>query len=296
MIRNMTSNLDARLPWTASRLGLVLGAWAAAALVSSASARGAEAEAFRVCADPNNLPFSDRAGAGFENKLAEFIAGKLGQEVTYTWWAQRRGFIRNTLKAGACDVVMGIAANVDMVETTRPYYRSAYVFLSRSDRRYALSSLTDPRLHQLAIGVQLIGDDGANTPPAHALSEQGIVDNVVGYTVYGDYRQPNPPARIVEAVETGKIDVAAVWGPLAGYFAQRSPVALTVTPIGGTEDFKPLVFQFDIAVGVRKGDHARRAQIDEVLAQHRAEITHLLESFGVPLVNAGPAAAVDHVR
>jgi quinoprotein dehydrogenase-associated probable ABC transporter substrate-binding protein len=294
MTRNMTR--DARLPRTASRLVLALVACAAAALVSSASARGAEAEAFRVCADPNNLPFSDRAGAGFENKLAEFIAGKLGQEVSYTWWAQRRGFIRNTLKAGACDVVMGIAANVDMVETTRPYYRSTYVFVSRSDRHYALSSLTDPRLHQLAIGVQLIGDDGANTPPAHALSEQGIVDNVVGYTVYGDHRQPSPPARIVEAVENGKIDVAAVWGPLAGYFAQRSPVALTVTPIAGTENFKPLVFQFDIAVGVRKGDHARRAQIDGVLAQHRAEITHLLESYGVPLVNAGPAAAVDHVR
>ena len=145
--------------------------------------------AFRVCADPNNLPFSNSEGTGFENKLAELIAQDLGQHVVYTWWAQRRGFIRNTLKAGSCDVVMGVPARLDMVETTRPYYGSTYVFLSRADRHYDLHSLKDPRLHNLAIGVQLIGDDGYNTPPAHALGEQGIITNLVGYTVYGDYRQ-----------------------------------------------------------------------------------------------------------
>jgi quinoprotein dehydrogenase-associated probable ABC transporter substrate-binding protein len=217
------------------------------------------------------------------------VAGQLGKRVSYTWWAQRRGFIRNTLKAGDCDVVMGIPASLDMVEATRPYYRSTYVFVSRSDRHYALHSIKDVRLKDLSVGVQLIGDDGFNTPPAHALSKQGIVRNVVGYTVYGDYRQSNPPARIVEAVENGTIDVAAVWGPLAGYFARRSPTPLTLTAIGDTAEFDPLSFQFDIAVGVRKGDVARKAAIDDVLADHRAEIVRLLESYGVPLTSSGEA-------
>ena len=268
------------------RLGAVAAAIIAAATLSPARSEDA-ASMFRVCADPNNLPFSNRAGAGFENKLAELVAGKLGKQVAYTWWAQRRGFIRNTLKAGDCDVVMGVPAKLDMVETTRPYYRSTYVFVSQSDRGYALNSIKDARLRSLSIGVQLIGDDGFNTPPAHALGEQGIVRNVVGYTVYGDYRQANPPARIVEAVESGAVDVAAVWGPLAGYFARRSPVPLTLTPIVDTEDFSPLAFQYDIAVGVRRGDHARKAEIDDVLARHRAEITRLLEDYGVPLVTGG---------
>jgi mxaJ protein len=256
-----------------------------------AQSQDADPTAFRVCADPNNLPFSNRDGAGFENKLAELIAGKLGRHVTYTWWAQRRGFIRNTLKAGDCDVVMGIPAAVDMVEATRPYYRSTYVFVSRADRRYGLQSITDPRLKDLSIGVQLIGNDGYNTPPAHALGAQGIVGNVTGYTVYGDYREPNPPARIVEAVESGAIDIAAVWGPLAGYFAQRSPVPLTLTRITDTEAFKPLAFQYDIAIGVRKGDHALRAQIDDVLAAHKPEIDKLLQDYAVPLVNTVDAGA-----
>jgi mxaJ protein len=261
------------------------------AAISPAHAEDAASNVFRVCADPNNLPFSNRDGAGFENKLAELIAGKLGKQVSYTWWAQRRGFIRNTLKAGDCDVIMGVPADLDMVETTRPYYRSTYVFVSRADRDYELSSLKDPRLRDLSIGVQLIGDDGVNTPPAHALSEQGIVRNVVGYTVYGDYRQPNPPARIVEAVEDGTIDVAAVWGPLAGYFARRAAIPLTVTPISDPDDFQPLLFQYDIAIGVRKGDDALKAQIDSVLQQHHAEIVQLLEAFGVPLVTTDGVAA-----
>jgi quinoprotein dehydrogenase-associated probable ABC transporter substrate-binding protein len=267
---------------------LVLGA--VLVLAPLAAPPASADEFFRVCADPNNLPFSNREGAGFENKLAEFLAEKLHEQVAYTWWAQRRGFIRNTLKAGECDVVMGVPATLDMVETTRPYYRSTYVFVSKADRRYALNSIKDERLRNLAIGVQLIGDDGFNTPPAHALSQQGIVSNVVGFTVYGDYRQSDPPARIVEAVESGAIDVAAVWGPLAGYFARRSPVPLSVMPISDTAEFSPLLFQYDIAIGVRKGDRARKAAIDDVLGRHRTEITGLLEQYGIPLANGNEAA------
>jgi mxaJ protein len=249
-----------------------------------AQSETADPNLFRVCADPNNLPFSNRAEAGFENKLAELIAGKLGKRVAYTWWAQRRGFIRNTLKAGTCDVVMGVPTKLDMVETTRAYYRSTYVFVSRSDRSYALTSIKDARLRHLSIGVQLIGDDGFNTPPAHALSQEGIVDNLVGFTVYGDYREPNPPARIVDAVASGAIDVAAVWGPLAGYFAREATVPLTLNAITDVDDFKPLAFEFDIGVGVRKGDHALKSQIDDVITAHATDITGLLEQYGVPIV------------
>ena len=187
---------------------------AAALLLLAAPA--ASARELRVCADPNNLPFSNERGEGFENRVAEILARDLGASVTYTWWAQRRGFIRNTLKAEKCDVVMGMPSGYDLVETTKPYYRSTYVFVSRRDAHLELSSLLDPRLHHLSIGVHLIGDDGSNPPPAQALGELGIVNNVRGYSIYGDYRQAAPPARLIEAVENGEIDVAAAWGPLAG--------------------------------------------------------------------------------
>ena len=177
--------------------------------------------ALRVCADPNNLPFSNNRGEGFENRLAAMLAQDLGMRVEYTWWAQRRGFVRQTLDAGECDIVMGMPAGFGRVETTRPYYQSTYVFVSRRDRALGLRSLDDERLKHLRIGVQIIGDDFANSPPAHALSARNIVRNVVGYSVLGDYSRPNPPARIVEAVAAGDVDVALVWGPLAGYFAPR---------------------------------------------------------------------------
>jgi mxaJ protein len=252
--------------------------------LATTAAAASEGE-LRVCADPNNLPFSNSAEAGFENRLAAMVAEHFGQQVSYTWWAQRRGFIRNTLKAGRCDVVMGVPAGYDLVETTKPYYRSSYVFVTRQDRHLELSSLLDPRLHHLVIGVHLIGDDGNNPPPAQALGDQGIVDNVRGYSIYGDYRQADPPARLIEAVESGKIDVAAAWGPLGGYFAQRSPVPLTVTPIRDYERFPSQQFQFAIAMGVRKGDDALRDRLNEFLDEHRSEITSLLRSYGVPLVD-----------
>jgi len=260
--------------------GIALGFLVALATTAAAASDGA----LRVCADPNNLPFSDSAEAGFENKLAAMVAAQFGEQVSYTWWAQRRGFIRSTLKAGSCDVVMGVPAGYDLVETTKPYYRSTYVFVTRQDRHLDLSSLVDPRLHHLAIGVHLIGDDGNNPPPAQALGDQGIVDNVRGYSIYGDYREANPPARLIEAVENGDIDVAAAWGPLAGYFAQHSPVPLTVTPVRDYERFAPQQFQFAIAMGVRKGDHALRDRLNAFIDEHRSEINALLRSYGVPLV------------
>jgi mxaJ protein len=264
----------------------------AAIVLAATSARAEPAlPSLRVCADPNNLPFSNREQAGFENKLAEMIAQAFGETLSYTWWAERRGFIRHTLKANECDLVMGVPAGYKLVETTSSYYRSTYVFVTRRDSHLDISKLTDDRLRHLRIGVHLIGDDGNNTPPAHVLGTLGIVDNVRGYMIYGDYRQPDPPARLIEAVERGDIDVAAAWGPLAGYFAKNSKVPLSVAAIENDQQFAPQRLQFDIAMGVRKGDNALRDRLNEFIDQHRSGIKALLKSYGVPLVESQRAAA-----
>ncbi len=232
----------------------------------------------RVCADPNNLPFSNQQGEGLENRLASLIAAELNTTVSYVWWAQRRGFIRNTLAAGQCDVVMGVPSSLPSVLTTRPYYRSRYVFVTRANRNLAIRSFDDPRLRELRIGVQVVGD-GANTPPMDALARRGIVKNLVGYTVFGDYAQPNPPARIVEAVGKGEVDIAVVWGPLAGFFASKSPAPLQLTPI---EHDTTLPLEFSISIGVRKNDHALRSTLDGVLVRRRAAIDMILDQYHVP--------------
>jgi mxaJ protein len=242
------------------------------------------ARELRVCADPNNLPFSNQAGEGFENKIVEQIAQDLGATLTYTWWAQRRGFVRNTLKAGLCDLWPGIAAGMDMLDTTRPYYRSSYVFVTRADRALDITSFDDPKLRQLTIGVQMVGNDANNTPPAHALARLGITANVRGYMLYGDYSQPNPPAAIIEAVVRGDIDVAVVWGPLAGYFAsEQHNVPLTLTPVSPQDDDPQSPMVFAISMGVRKGDTAFENEINEELQRRRPEIAQILARYHVPL-------------
>ena len=239
----------------------------------------------RVCADPNNLPFSNDKGQGFENAIADLVARDLGERVEYTWWAQRRGFVRNTLKAGLCDVSIGAPSTMELVLATRPYYRSTYVFVSRHDRHLGIRTFDDPRLKRLRVGVQLIGDDYANAPPAEALLRRGAKRNLVGFTVYGDYRQPNPPARIVDAVARGTVDVAVVWGPLAGYFAHRSPVPLDVVPVNPQVDVPFLPFVFDIAMGVRRGDTTLRARLDSVIVRRRTSIDSILRAYDVPRVD-----------
>jgi mxaJ protein len=246
--------------------------------------------ALRVCADPNNLPFSNQAEQGFENRIARLIAADLGAEVRYTWWAQRRGFVRNTLRAGECDLIPGVPARFEPVATTAPYYTSSYVFVTRSDLEPAIESLDDPRLRRLRIGVHLIGDDYANPPPVAALARRGIVRNVAGYSIYGDYRDPNPPARLVEAVARGEVDVAIVWGPLGGYFATREAVPLRVRRIRESDDGQGVPFVFRIAMGVRPEDSVLLRRVESVLIRRRVEVRRILGEYGVPLV-AGPEEA-----
>jgi mxaJ protein len=243
----------------------------------------------RVCADPNNLPFSNNREEGFENRIARLIAAELDADVQYTWWAQRRGFIRNTLNAGVCDVVAGVPAGYELTLTTRPYYRSSYVAVSRQDLN--LVSFDDPALRTLRIGVQMIGDDFANTPPAHALSRRGIVDNVVGYLVYGNYAEADPAAQIVRAVASGDIDIALVWGPIAGYFAALENPPLAVTPLPASAD-DGLPLEFAIAMGVRRQDRALRHRLDAVLARRQSDIDRILAEYHVPRVDRAAAAGM----
>jgi quinoprotein dehydrogenase-associated probable ABC transporter substrate-binding protein len=265
------------------RIAGVLLTLATIGLVAVAARSGGRARELRVCADPNNLPFSNDRREGFENHLATMIARDLGARVRYTWWAQRRGFIRNTLNAGVCDVVMGVPAGYELARTTRPYYRSTYVFLYPRSRPFRVQSFDDPVLRTLRIGVHVIGDDSANAPPAHALSRRGIVSNLVGYTIYGNYAEANPPARLVEAVAAHEIDVAIVWGPIAGYFAKGLREPLEIVPVLPQSD-PALPFTYDISMGVRKGDVALQAELDRILEKNAGDIDRLLEDFGVPRV------------
>jgi quinoprotein dehydrogenase-associated probable ABC transporter substrate-binding protein len=262
---------------------LVVAAASAAIIRNTAAAAADPARTLRVCADPNNLPFSNRGGEGFENRLAAMIADDLHLAVAYTWWAQRRGFVRNTIASGRCDVVMGVPSGFDRTLVTHPYYRSSYAFVSRRDDRLAVRSFDDPALRRLRVGIQVIGD-GESTPPAQALAARGIVGNLVGYTVYGNYVDPNPPARIVEAVARGDVDIALVWGPLAGYFASQQPRALTVQPVAAERD-RGVPLAFDIAVGVARSRPDLRDAIDGALTRRRSAIERLLDAYGVPQVS-----------
>ena len=262
--------------------------WTRPVLIRGASGSGGAALAqkvLRVCADPNNLPFSNRRGEGFENALARLVAHDLDRQVEYTWWPQRRGFVRTTLKAGRCDVIMGVPAGFDLARATTPYYRSSYVFVTRADQHLDLRSFDDPRLRTLRIGVHIIGDDYANIPPAQALASRGIVNNVRGYSIYGDYSKPDPPRELLDALARGDIDVAIVWGPIGGYFAAKEPVPLEVTPVNADARRDPGM-QFAIAAGVRRDDDALAQAVEHVFTSRRADIVKLLRSYHVPLTEA----------
>lgn len=241
----------------------------------------ADARELRVCADPNNLPYSKADGSGFENKIAAILGDELGATTRYTWFAQRRGFLRNTLNAGKCDVVMGYPRVHRILRSTRPYYRSSYVFVRRAGEP-PITGYDDPALRKLQIGVQLIGDDGANTPPVAALAKRGIISNVHGFPVYGDYRSDAPLDPIMAAVGNGRLDTAIVWGPTAGYFALREKVPLTLTPILLDSALLSQPMTFDIAVGVRKEDTALADEIDRALRHRRVDIDAVLKAYGVP--------------
>lgn len=248
--------------------------------VRPADAPVADSRALRVCADPNNLPFSNSQGEGFENAIATVMASDLGRTLRYYWYPQRRGFVRNTLLAGECDVAVGVLASLETARVTRPYYRSSYVFVSRRDRQLSISSLDDTKLRSLRIGIPITGDDYDNPPPAKALAARRIIDNVHGYPVYGDYSKPHPSWGAVEAVRRGEIDVAIAWGPIAGFAALQQGPALTLTPVPDRDP--SLRFTFDVAMAVGPQDAALAARLDDVIERRAPEIGKILDAYGVP--------------
>ena len=265
----------------------VLSGLLVAALVFGKNAAADDPAAFRVCADPDNLPFSDREEQGFENKIAELVATDLGMRVSYFWWPHRRGFLRNTIRAGECDVLMGVPQAMDAVITTRPYYRSAYQFVTRVDRDLDISSLDDPRLRGLKIGVNMIGYEYNNSPAARALGARGVV-GLIGFPTF--YNEENRPSAIIDAVAEGKVDVAIVWGPPAGYFAKQQEVPLALSPLPDMDAKTRTPFAFDFAVGTRKSERALVARIQDALDRKHEEIVKILGEYGVPLASTEPAS------
>ncbi|MGE0259628.1 MAG: quinoprotein dehydrogenase-associated putative ABC transporter substrate-binding protein [Alphaproteobacteria bacterium] len=269
-------------------------------MADDGTARAADRGVLRVCADPNNMPFSNANGDGFENKLAELVAAELGKDVAYTWATQDGGFIGDTLRARRCDVIVGVPDQFRPVAVTRPYYWSSYVLVSRADRGLRdVTSLKDHRIRNLKIAVPSIGGNKLFSPPAQVLNALKLDDRIVAYPIDGA-----DDARIVDAVVRGDVDMAALWGPAAGYFVQHSPVPLVMTMIGDTDEFSSrkthlrlLGLQFEIGMGVRPTDHALRQQLDGVIARKQPEISALLKRFGVPLIEparlAGAARSDD---
>lgn len=253
--------------------------WAAVLLVCWASAVAAQPAPLRVCADPDNLPYSHRDGSGFENRIAQLVAEDFGVPLEYAWLPDRRGFVRKTMGAGLCDLIVGVPAEFERTLNTRPYYHSSYMLVETEVDASPPADFGDARLRRWRIGVQLIGDDLAATPPGHALARAGVVDNVVGYPIAGE--EP-AAARIVQALARGELDAAFVWGPQAGYYAQRAPRPLRLHYVPPPPSLKEQPFAFAIAMGVRRGDQALRDKLDDFIARRQVDIARILDAYGVP--------------
>lgn len=239
----------------------------------------AATEELRICSDPGNLPFSDQKLQGFENKIAELIASDMGLRATHYWWPAQRGLVRSFLNTGRCDVLIGVPTGYDRVTFTKPYYRTAYVIAYDQTRDLTISSLDDPILKTLKIGVHV------NTPPHSALARRGILGSQVkAYPLFFDsqYSKEDYPGRVVEELLAKEIDVAVIWGPIAGYFAKKQSAPLAMVPLEGVEARIP--FTFKISMGVRKREDELKTKLEAALKRKAPEIRQVLEDYGVPLL------------
>ncbi|MEA2725281.1 MAG: mxaJ protein [Gemmatimonadales bacterium] len=234
----------------------------------------------RVCADPDNMPLSNQKGEGFEQKIAELVAKEWNAKIEYAWWPVRRGFFARALNGRYCDVAIQAPAEFDMAAVTKPYFRSGYVFVTRKADGLDLRSLADPRLKKLKIGVNILNSDAENTPPAMALSRYGVVGNLTGYPTF--YTDTIRPEDIVTGVAKKEIDVGIVWGPVAGYFAKRSPIPLTLQPLAERDSATDFPFRFNIGIAVRRRDRALRDSLQTVLDRRKPEIQAILKEYSIP--------------
>jgi quinoprotein dehydrogenase-associated probable ABC transporter substrate-binding protein len=269
------------LTWRAAALALLAGAVLLSGPGRAEPARpeAIDRSALRVCADPANLPFSDDKDGGFENRIAELLAEKLGVPVRYTWYPNSTGFLRMTLRARRCDLVMGIVAGADLVQNSNPYYRSGYVLVTRrEDKLDDLSSLADPRLKSLHIGIT------AGTPPANLAARGGLMAQARPYPLYVDSRYDAPGKQMIDDLAAKQIDVAVLWGPIGGYFAKAHGDALAVTPL--VSESRDTRLDFYITMGVRPGEADWKNRINGLIRENQDAITAILKEYGVPLLDA----------
>jgi quinoprotein dehydrogenase-associated probable ABC transporter substrate-binding protein len=231
----------------------------------------------RVCADPNNLPFSNEAGEGFENKIAQVLGKDLGLPVSYVYFPQVVGFVRNTLRAHTCDLIMGTVAGDEIVETTTPYYYSAYVAVYRADKDFTFTGFDDPKLKTMRVGII------SATPPSDLLVRHGLMAMAKPYALMVDTRFESPTHQMIEDIEKGEVDIGLLWGPIAGYYAKRQtkPLRFAVIP---TEPGGPRM-DYHIAMGVRNNEPAWRRKINAAIQRTQPEITKILQDYGVPLLD-----------
>jgi quinoprotein dehydrogenase-associated probable ABC transporter substrate-binding protein len=232
----------------------------------------------RVCADPNNLPFSNEKGEGFENKLSELLAAKLNKTLAYTWYPQSTGFVRNTLGSHRCDLIPGFPQGDELVQSTNPYYRTAYALVVRADSGLDdVDALADPRLRQKRIGIV------AGTPPATYLTVHGMMPKAKPYPLVVDTRVDSSAQAMLHDLASGEIDAGVLWGPMAGYYAKQANPQMRVKLLLKETGGPPLAFR--MAMGVRATDQNWKRQLNRLIADNQAEINRLLLGFGVPLLD-----------
>jgi mxaJ protein len=246
----------------------------------------AQARDLKICADSDNLPFSNIKQQGFENRIADLLARDLNAHLIYQWQRMGRGFVREYVNTGKCDLLIGVPRNFKPLLTTPPYYRSTYVFVTRRDHSLKLASLDDPTLRKLKIGVQVLNED--YTPPATALARRGMQNEIVGF----DNTGKNADA-IIRAVADRRVDTAIVWGPFAGYFNKKFGDRLQLTPVTPEIDPPALPLTFAISMGVGKGNTALRDEVETFLKRRQSEIRAILDRYGVPQLEMAPIAEGD---
>src|SRR6201998_4059859 len=231
----------------------------------------------KVCADPNNLPFSDEKKEGFENKIADLIGSELGLKVDYAWFPQVIGFVRNTLRAHLCDLVMGTVAGDEIMQTTNPYYFTTYVMFYRSDKDLAVDGVQDARLTGLRLGVV------AGTPPSDLLVRHDLMSHTKPYALTVDTRAESPTHQMVQDVVDGTIDVGFLWGAIAGYFRKHDDLPLTLVPL--KDEPGAARMEYHTAMGARANEPEWRRRINAAILKRQGDITTVLRDYGVPLLN-----------
>jgi mxaJ protein len=256
------------------------GASAGAGAGAGEDAAGAvdAAAPLRVCADPDNMPLSHASGAGLEDRLAALLAQRLGRPLVHAWLPDRRGFVRKTLLAGVCDVVMGVPQGMAQVATTQAYYRTTFVFAGRATEAPP-RGFDDPRLARMRLGVQLIGTDPGASPVGYALARVGATEHVRGFTAFDG---PGSAAeRMMQALDRGALDGVLLWGAQAGYYVRRSAGRLSQSPLAPPAAMAGLPFDFGVAMAVRPGDQALLRQLEDFIVAERSVIDRLVADYGV---------------